>query len=548
MSGLAWMLILSAPALLWCVLLALGAQRAGAWVWLACVPALLACAVAPEPAVFTFMWPGASLAIGEAERPWLFFTALLWACASLYASQDLRGDRRASRFWTFWLLALTGNLLLLVAQDLGSFYVGFSMMSLAGYGLIVHLRGPEPRQAGRLYLQLAILGELLLFSAIVMRLFEGDGMTDLTALQAIATEPVTAVLLLIGLGLKAGFWPLHVWLPLAHPAAPAAASAVLSGAMIKAGVFGLWRLLPAQDPLLEQLAPVLLGVAFVSMFYGVLLGLIQARPKTVLAYSSISQMGYLLAILSLGWLHPDGRPAMGALLALFAVHHGLAKGALFLGAGMASHLRLNRVQWVLLALPALALAGLPLTSGSAVKLIFKEALEDSYGPWLVFLLSLGSVGTALLMIRAFWLMRRSMPAGAADPAAIQWAPWLVLCLAAVILPWLLPGLRQHSLYGLTAAAWSLIWPALAALFASWAAHRCGLASASLRKHLPAPARHLSLSVKRLTQPRLGAPEHSAQPPWRFAERLANRLLAMEPVSTTGWLLIAMLLVGWVMAL
>lgn len=548
MTALAWFAILGAPLLGWCVLRTGGTARVGKWCWLACLPALLACWLPPAGLSLPALWPGAQLGLGDGERYWLGFTALLWAFASAYAAFDLRGDDRSLRFWTFWLIAMSGNFLLLVAQDVATFYVGFSMMSLAGYGLIVHLGGPAPRQAGRIYLQLAILGELLLFSGIMLRVHQGDGMMELSGLQDIAITPLATILLVVGLGLKAGFWPLHVWLPLAHPAAPAGASAVLSGAMIKAGIFGLWQLLPGADPLLQQWAPVLLTLAFISMFFGVLMGVLQARPKTVLAYSSVSQMGYLLAILALAWLHPDGRAAMGVLLGLFALHHGLAKGALFMGAGLVSHYRLNRLHWLLMALPALALAGLPMTSGSAVKLIFKESLEDSFGPLLVFTLSMASTGTCLLMLRAFWLMRQSMPRSAACPAPGQWIPWGLLCSAAIILPWAVVGLRQHSLYGLTAAAWSLLWPALLALGIGYLAHRSAVKTASLRQRLPAPARQLSLSIKRLTQPRLGPPPRTSRPRWRLAERALNRFAAHEAVGMTGWLLLGMLLVGWVMAL
>src|SRR5690606_6679290 len=118
----------------------------------------------------------------------------------------------------------------------GSFYVGFTLMSLSAYGLVVHLRGPAPRQAGRLYLQLAVLGEMLLYAGILLRIHEAGGALKLSDWHSAPTSPLTATLLLVGFGIKAGFWPLHVWLPLAHPAAPAAASAVLSGAMLKAGI------------------------------------------------------------------------------------------------------------------------------------------------------------------------------------------------------------------------------------------------------------------------------------------------------------------------
>src|SRR5690606_40097454 len=119
----------------------------------------------------------------------------------------------------------------------------------------------------------------------------------------------------------------------------------------------LWRFLPVDDPLLQGWAPALLTIGAFSAFFGVLLGLLQTRTKTVLAYSSISQMGYLLVILALAWQQPEYRTAAATVLAIYGVHHGLAKGALVLRAGLSAHNRLGPVHSVVLIGPALALAG-----------------------------------------------------------------------------------------------------------------------------------------------------------------------------------------------
>src|SRR5690606_28936811 len=224
-----------------------------------------------------------------------------WACAASFSANATSSERRQIRYWAFWQLALSGNLLLLIAQDVVSFYLGFSVMSVAAYGLIVHNRGPLPRRAGRIYLQLAILGEMLLFVGIVIQVDAAGGLIRFDQLQDTPLTPIPALLILLGFGLKAGFWPLHMWLPLAHPAAPAPASAVLSGAMIKAGILGLWRFLPAGDTLLQEWSTMLLLVGCISAFYGVVLGMMCVKAKSVLAFSSVSQMGYALIIVALAW-------------------------------------------------------------------------------------------------------------------------------------------------------------------------------------------------------------------------------------------------------
>ncbi|MDV7389739.1 proton-conducting transporter membrane subunit, partial [Arthrospira platensis SPKY1] len=106
-----------------------------------------------------------------------------------------------------------GNLLLIVSQDALSFYLGFSIMSLAGTGLVLHTGTKQSRRAGRLYLQLAIVGELLLFSALVMRSAAAGGVYDWQSWQSVPLDHLTLSLFVLGLGLKAGFFPLHLWLP-----------------------------------------------------------------------------------------------------------------------------------------------------------------------------------------------------------------------------------------------------------------------------------------------------------------------------------------------
>ena len=422
MNPLLWWLVPLTP-LLAGILLWRWPRQLAPWYWLTCLPALLLSIWPAHSLELTMLWPGA---IWGAEdllaRAWLGFSALLWGCASRFAVADLSDGRHLQRFWLFWILSLTGNLLLVIAQDAVSFYIGFTLMSLSAYGLVVHLRGPAPRQAGRIYLQLAVLGEMLIYAGMLLRMHEAGGLLGFVDWQSVPTSGLTAGLLIVGFGLKAGFWPLHIWLPLAHPAAPAAASAVLSGAMIKAGILGIWRFLPAEDVLLHEWAVWLLAIGGISAFYGVLLGLLQHRAKAALAYSSVSQIGYLLIILALCWQQPEARPAAALMLALYGVHHGLAKGALFMGAGLSAHARLRGWHWALMAVPALALAGLPLTTGAAVKVLLKDGVENSLPSLWLSVLSVGSLATLLVVARALWLMHQTqkteaLPAPPAHPGS-----------------------------------------------------------------------------------------------------------------------------------
>lgn len=506
------------------------------WLWIPLLPLLAATAcwhrpqwrllvaLAPLPALALAIWPPAAVDIGWlwfsshwgteslSSRILLGFTALLWTLAGLQATLD--ESLRSRRFRVFWALSLAGNLLLLIAGDAASFYVGFALMSLAAYGLIIELGGPASRQAGRLYLQLAILGEMLLFAGLMLRLQETGQVLLLSEWTQVPTGHWTAALLALGFGLKAGFWPLHVWLPLAHPAAPAPASAVLSGTMIKAGILGLWLFLPASG---GALAPQWwLALGLFSAFYGALLGMGQRHAKQALAYSSVSQVGYLLAIMALAWQQPEARAGLGLLLALFALHHGLAKGALFMGAGLAAHYRFGGWRRLLLWLPALALAGLPLLSGGAVKTLLKDVLYASdFAAW-SWLFSAGSVATALVLARALWLLERQARGKPTAPLNQLW-PLLLLVFLSLLSTWLLPSFRGGAFDSLRLSGlWALLWPVLVAALLAAAAWRWPVPQKYLAFMQHSPARRLSLWLYRQWQMPPSAPEKTLRttPSWR----------------------------------
>jgi len=547
-SAWLWLLVPLAPLLAGLGLLTLR-DRAIGWLWLACVPAL-ALVIWPMPALdLPMLWEGVRWGADDLlSRAWLGFTALLWGCAGVFASSSQRDDPKRMRFWTFWLLALSGNLLLITATDALSFYLGFSAMSLSAYGLIVHQGGPGPRRAGRLYLQLAICGEMALLAALMLRSHAADGDFSFVAWQTLPMDGLTLLLLLIGLGLKAGFWPLHVWLPLAHPAAPAPASAVLSGAMLKAGFLGLWRCLPEQDSLLSGWADVLLAVGIFGAIYPALLGLCAGKAKAVLAYSSVSQMGYLLMLLALAWHHPQQRQALTVVLVLYGVHHGLAKGALFLAAGLIHAGRLPRSGWLLLAVPALAIIGLPLTSGGAVKTALKDAWHagafEAWLPWL----TVSSLTTALLLTRALWLLHRdATDAPSSRPPVQQVLPWALLSSLSLLLPWAWPALREPMLHGLyPGGIWAALWPLLVALGIAGVAITRGWAVPAWLASMPDPVLWSSLKLKRLVQrPPLAVPVfHPNRSRWRRRERRWNRFWNRGALALSTGLLAALLWLGW----
>ena len=338
---------------------------------------------------------------------------------------------------------MSGNLGLILAQDLGSFYVFFALMSFASYGLVVHERSAAALRAGRVYLILVVIGELALFAAMTMAMAATDAIDFTTVRAGLAGAPtrdLIILLALIGFGIKAGVLGLHVWLPLAHPVAPTPASAVLSGAMIKAGLLGWLRLLPLGETALPGWAEVFILLGLAAAFYAVVVGLTQRDPKTLLAYSSISQMGIMTLGVGMALAAPHATPAILLAITLYALHHGLNKGALFLGVGVigACHGKQRRRVWWALWLPALALAGVPLSSGMLAKSLLKAHTLHMPEHWLTLLpllLSASAVATTLLVGRFMVILAKPHSATSAHGAAVKliW-PWALLVISSVVLP------------------------------------------------------------------------------------------------------------------
>ena len=288
---------------------------------------------------------GTRLGLTELTRVFLLFTAFLWTAAGIYARSYLGGADRG--FFAFYLLAMAGNLGLVLARDIATFYLFFSLMGFAAYGLVVHDGTQRALWAGKVYLVLVIVGEAMLLPAVLLAAAaSGNDLANVPS--GVASSPyrdLIVVLTLGGFGVKAGALPLHVWLPLAHPAAPTPASAVLSGAMIKAGLLGWLLFLPLGVAELAGWGTLCVVVGLTAAFYGVLVGLTQENPKAILAYSSISQMGFMTVGLGAALLAPQARQLALTAVALYAAHHALAKGALFLGVGVSERAR-GRQRWI----------------------------------------------------------------------------------------------------------------------------------------------------------------------------------------------------------
>jgi multicomponent Na+:H+ antiporter subunit A len=441
-------------------------DRMPAMLTLAPVPAVAAALLTPgsEPLVLLRPPLRMTLTLDAPAALLLGVAALLWIIAGAYAATYLRGEPNAGRFVEWWLLTLAGSLGVFMAADLVSFYLTYSVVSLAAYGLVVHDGTPGARRAGTVYVALAVLGEAFLLMAFVF-MAEATPNGSLLIRDAVAALPgspwrdASLALLMLGFGLKIGLVPGHVWMPLAYTAAPVPAAATLSGAAVKAGAIGLIRFLPL-GVAMPGWGEALAAVGMFSAFYGVAVGITQDNPKTVLAYSSVSQMGLLAAVLGMGWAAGD--PDVARAASFSAAHHILVKGGLFLSIGVAA--ATGRRLWPVMlpaAILALGLGGLPLTGGGLAKLAVKAELGSGV---VGILAALSAAGSTLLMLHFLRrLAQTATPDSGARPPADLLRPWLVIAFAAIAVPWALYPLARSGprLDALAPAAlWAASWPVL----------------------------------------------------------------------------------------
>jgi formate hydrogenlyase subunit 3/multisubunit Na+/H+ antiporter MnhD subunit len=464
---------------------------------LASVPAGLAALGPGDGLALPAALLGARLALDDVGRAVLLLIGLAWSAAGWFAADRIDGHFR--RFAAFWLATLAGSVLAALAADLATFYAGYVAMTLAAWGLVVHEGDAAARRAARVYLVLALAGEGLLLAGLLMvgARVGNAALAELPAALQGGEAALAGGLMLAGFGVKLAIVPLHVWLPLAHPVAPVPASAILSGVLVKAGLLGALRTVPAAPFAEAPAVTLLLVLGLATAVHGAAMGLAQARLKTVLAYSTVSQLGLLTLALALA-LGP-GAERGGPLVVLLVLHHGLNKAALFLAAGCAPGA--TRWRLLLLALPALSIAGVPPSTGELAKAALKHALEDSaVAGWAASWLVLSSLLTALLMLHVFDVARRTPPHGAPPPVH---PAWCVSVLLGATVPWLQAARDGLARWPGVADAASALWPAALAVVLALAWRRLGPRASSIRipeGDLIVPAEAAVRALGRLARP------------------------------------------------
>jgi formate hydrogenlyase subunit 3/multisubunit Na+/H+ antiporter MnhD subunit len=431
---------------------------------LAVAPALGAAALAIAGAPFGAELPAlrVSLSLDQPGGLLLAAAALVWLIISRFAVREGQGRPNADRFAISWLLTMTGSLGVFIAADLLTFYLVYALVSVPAYYLVAHDEEPSSLRAGAVYMAFALLGEAVLLIAFVMLAAgEPSGSVQIrdvaAALPASPWREAALALIILGFGMKIALVPLHGWMPLTYTAAPIPAAAVLSGAGVKAGVVGLIRFLPL-GAAFPGWGEALVWLGFISAFYGVAIGVTQRDPKTMLAYSSVSQMGVIAAALGMALASADQGAATN--VAFYAANHVLVKAALFLSVGAVAALdgRARTLALTVAALLGLSLAGLPLSGGALAKLAVKDLFGDGAAGMASQLSATAT--TALMLVFVMRLARLPAADRVGAPSGRLWS-WAALAVAALLIPWLLYAAIGSPAEALEPAKlWDAVWPML----------------------------------------------------------------------------------------
>jgi len=416
----------------------------------------------------------------------IFALPILLICplAAVYGGEYLRHyerEKSTAKTWVMFNLLVAAMFLVVLAGNGMLFLLAWEIMSLTSFFLVMFESDKESvRRAGWIYLVATHIGTafiLILFALLA----HGSGSLDFDGFKSAGYLPVTAglafVLALIGFGTKAGFMPMHVWLPEAHPAAPSHVSAIMSGVMIKTGIYGIVRVLTFLGPAPSWWGWLLVGVGCVSGVLGVLFALAQHDLKRLLAYHSVENIGIIALGLGMGLLGISyGNPVIalagfaGALLHVF--NHAVFKSLLFLGAGAILHAtgtrEMDHLGGLLKKMPrtglafligAVAISGLPPLNGFMSEFLiyfsaFKGILAASWSFAAGSLFVLGSLAligglAAACFTKVFGIVFLGEPRTAHAAHAVEAGPFMtrvlsllaIACvLAAIIVPFVLPAL------------------------------------------------------------------------------------------------------------
>ena len=404
---------------------------------------------------------------GGFQRVYGLVVCFMWFVAALLSPQYFDGHHHLKRYYFFFLICQGFTAGVFLSADLYTTFLFFELMSLSSYVWVVQEETPNAMDAGKTYLTIAVLGGLVTLMGLFL-LYDATGTLVIAELHSAVADMergrlwAAGLCILFGFAAKAGLFSLHIWLPKAHPVAPAPASALLSGVLTKAGIFGV-LLLTAQVMAGDRSwGMLLLVLGAITMVLGAVMAVFSTNLKYILACSSLSQIGFITVGASMICLLGEHNALAANGTVLYMMNHSLVKLVLFLFAGVVYYnthaLDLNEIKGfgrkkpllqVLFLCGACSLAGIPGFLGYLSKTLVHEALvEYAHMSGMTFItavewLFLFSGGlTAAYLTKIYVAIFRQK--GKADDR--RWGNPLsviALCLAAAALPLL--GLTPHAI-------------------------------------------------------------------------------------------------------
>ncbi len=318
--------------------------------------------------------------------------AFMWMMTLLFSREYLARERRLGRYYFFQLVTLSATMGVFLSADLFTTFIFFEIMSFTSYVWVAQEETDGALRAAETYLAVAVIGGMTLLMGLFL-LYRALGTLELSELAADCADKrllyIAGGCTFVGFGAKAGAFPLHIWLPKAHPVAPAPASALLSGILTKAGIFGVLAVGCNVFLYDARWGMFVFSIGLVTMFVGALLAVCSVDLKRTLACSSMSQIGFILLGTGMqGILGEENALAVRGTL-LHMVNHSLIKLALFLIAGVVvmnvHKLNLNEIRGFGRKKPflkacflagALGISGIPLWNGYISKTLLHESIVE----------------------------------------------------------------------------------------------------------------------------------------------------------------------------
>jgi len=323
----------------------------------------------------------------------IFLTSFLWLLAHIFSTHYLLKYKHRNRYYMFFILTFSSTLGVFLSEHILNLFTFFELMTVTSYFLVIHDEDEFTHKAGYIYMAMSIAGGLVQ----LMGIFILYNYTPTLLINQLPIEIenmgnikyLISILIMVGFGVKACMFPLHIWLPKVYPPVPSPATALFSAVLTKTGIFGIYITLQLMN-FDKTLSALVLFIGMSNMFLGGFLAIHHRNIKKILAYSSMSQLGYILLGIGLIGALKDHANEIYFASVFHMINHALLKTLLFFGSGvvfmMLRKLSLNEIKGFgknmpffkfTLVIGFMGTAGMPGFNGFASKTMLHHALSES---------------------------------------------------------------------------------------------------------------------------------------------------------------------------